>query len=316
MSFIEEMLAKKRQGLSASCPDGTKACDNDADSFSDFSDAIGTLTLNEDTRIYASAKEAITKSDETALPSEITFDDVRDEILEITKENTRSRSHSQVSQVNIWDIVLDDDIEAPLYETELYEAEQPITDAYEQSLNADETAQDIIPAPPAVTNSNKRKSDPAPSRAPTSERSDRAVVDLFNPDVPVVQPTRPKFPVGWVVVVDGPGRGTFFTLMSGMSQIGRGGDQTIQLNFGDEDISQDNHAVIAYDTERHEFLLGHGGRSKIVRLNDRLVLSTETLKNTDLIRIGETTLKLVVLCDVQFNWETDKTQEDGHEAIA
>lgn len=317
MSFIEEMLAKKRQGADAFCPDGYKASDNDVDPLSD----LGTLTLSENTRIYGAMADAVTEPGDTdvpekdaAEPKELTFDDVCVEILQITKKKIRTPSQSQISPVNIWDIDLDDDAEIPLYEkplyeTDLYDADQPIDEPKEPEMV-------VPPVAPAATSSTKRKPSRGKTRAQADEPPANAVVDLFNPDVAVVQSTRPKFPVGWLVVVDGPGRGTFFTLMSGMSQIGRGGDQTIQLNFGDEEISQDNHAVIAYDTEQHEFLLGHGGRSKIVRLNDRLVLSTESLKNADQIRIGETTLKLVVLCDEKFSWEADKAQGDGHEAIA
>ncbi len=125
-----------------------------------------------------------------------------------------------------------------------------------------------------------------------------------------------KEPVGWIVVTEGPGRGTAFTLMSGMSQIGRGDDQPIQLNFGDATISRENHASIAYDAELHQFFLGHGGKSNLVRLNSKPVLSTEPLKSDDLIRIGETTLRLIALCDKDFNWDDNKDpkDQDGGEA--
>ena len=45
-----------------------------------------------------------------------------------------------------------------------------------------------------------------------------------------------KFPVGWLVVTDGPGRGAAFTLFNGVAQIGRGEGQTIRLDFGDNSI--------------------------------------------------------------------------------
>ena len=110
------------------------------------------------------------------------------------------------------------------------------------------------------------------------------------------------FPVGWLVVISGPGRGASFTLQSGVSQIGRGDDQAIRLDFGDTSISRSNHAAIAYDTEQGGFYLGHGGKANMVRLNDRPVLSTEELTTGALIRIGETTLKFVAFCDDTFSW--------------
>ena len=125
-----------------------------------------------------------------------------------------------------------------------------------------------------------------------------------------------KFPVGWIVVADGPGRGESFSLMAGMSQIGRGEDQAVQLDFGDNSISRTNHAAIVYDADSKEFLLGHGGKSNIVRLNDKPLISNEALKTGDVIRIGETVLRFVALCDDTFSWNDGASGEDEDVAIA
>ena len=45
-----------------------------------------------------------------------------------------------------------------------------------------------------------------------------------------------------------------------------------------------------------------------MRLNGNPVLSTEELSNGDQIRIGETTLKFIGLCDENFTW-TDKSDD-------
>ena len=105
-----------------------------------------------------------------------------------------------------------------------------------------------------------------------------------------------------MVVVEGPGRGASFALMSGVSQIGRGEDQTVRLDFGDTSISRNNHAAVAYDDEQTKFFLGHGGKSNLVRKNGMPVLSTEELANGDTIRIGETTLKFIAMCGEEFRW--------------
>lgn len=112
------------------------------------------------------------------------------------------------------------------------------------------------------------------------------------------------FPAGWIVVVAGSGRGACFTLHNGVSQIGRGEDQAVRLDFGDTSISRNNHAAVAYDDEQGKFYLGHGGKSNLVRLNGRPVLSTEEMSNGDQIRIGETTLKFVSLCGEDFTWKS------------
>jgi hypothetical protein len=105
-----------------------------------------------------------------------------------------------------------------------------------------------------------------------------------------------RFPAGWIVVVEGPGRGAYFAVTNSVSSIGRGLDQSICLNFGDASISRNNHAAIAYDAEQNRFFLGHGNKSNIVRRNGQPVLSTEELMDGDEIRIGKTTLRFVALC--------------------
>jgi hypothetical protein len=125
------------------------------------------------------------------------------------------------------------------------------------------------------------------------------------------------FPAGWLIVKAGPGRGSAFALSQGVSQIGRGSDQTIALDFGDMAISRQNHAAIAYDAGSHQFHVGHGGKSNLVRLNGKPLLSTEVVGDGDEIQIGETTLILKVLCTPSFNWSSSEAGGDGHDvAIA
>ena len=180
-----------------------------------------------------------------------------------------------------------------------------------------------LPMAPEVQAASAATRSPARARRTKTrligfEKSDGAVVDLFN-DAPAAAAPKAKsvkFPVGWIVVAEGPGRGESFTLQSGMSQIGRGEDQAIQLDFGDNSISRSNHAAIVYDPETKEFLLGHGGKSNIVRLNNKAVISNEAIKTGDQIKIGETVLRFVALCDETFNWSDKGSEEDEDVAIA
>ena len=124
-------------------------------------------------------------------------------------------------------------------------------------------------------------------------------------------------PTGWLVVTAGPGRGAAFALAGGISQIGRGLDQTVSLDFGDMAISRQNHASVAYDPVTHRFHVGHGGKSNLVRLNGKPLLTTEVLSDGDEIQLGETTLMLKVLCTPAFNWSSADAGGDGHDmAIA
>jgi hypothetical protein len=157
------------------------------------------------------------------------------------------------------------------------------------------------------------------------EASLTPVVPLFEDmgvsPIPEAAPSPGKgyvmFPTGWLIIKDGPGKGASFALSQGISQIGRGSDQTIALDYGDMAISRQNHAAIAYDPATHLFHVGHGGKSNLVRLNGRPLLSTETAADGDEIQIGETTLVLKVLCTPEFNWSSHEAEGDGHDmAIA
>jgi len=169
--------------------------------------------------------------------------------------------------------------------------------------------------------------DPEPASQPRRRRNqtrvlgfnpaEAGVVSIFDKAQPTASAVRAKFPVGWVLVVDGPGRGECFSLEAGMSQIGRGDDQAVKLDFGDNTISRTNHAAIVYDAETHDFMLGQGGKKNIVRLNGKPVISNEPLSSHDEIKIGETILRFVALCNNDFNWEENPGDEENEDvAIA
>jgi hypothetical protein len=131
-------------------------------------------------------------------------------------------------------------------------------------------------------------------------------------DAPQSAPTAPgQFPTGWIVVVDGPGRGASFAISAGVSSIGRESDQSICLDFGDMSISRQSHALIAYDEEQNKFFIGHGGKSNLVRLNGNPVLSTEDLSGGDHIRIGKTTLRFIAFCGPDFTWGGDEDVQNA-----
>lgn len=177
-------------------------------------------------------------------------------------------------------------------------------------------APEPAPAPaPAAAAPQQRRPGRVKTRLLGFHKGDEAVRDPFAATAtsaagpaPTPAPApkgEPQFPVGWMVVLEGPGRGASFALTAGASKIGRGEDQAIRLDFGDTSISRDNHAAVAYDDEQRCFYIGHGGKANLVRLNDMPVLSTEHLNDGDLIRIGETTLMFIALCGPEFSWEDD-----------
>ena len=109
-------------------------------------------------------------------------------------------------------------------------------------------------------------------------------------------------PVGWLVVIEGPGAGDWFALESGLTHLGRGADQDVCLDFGDQTISRQNHAFITYDIAYSRFQLSHGDSRNRTRLNGAVVDSKVTLTNGDRISIGKTTLRIAIFCDDHFSW--------------
>lgn len=112
--------------------------------------------------------------------------------------------------------------------------------------------------------------------------------------------------VGWLVVVEGPGRGKAVNIHAGMNSVGRNANQRISINFGDAAISGEAAAFITFEPKRHTFHINHGGKANIVYLNDEAVLTPMPLAAGNVVTIGETKLRFVPLCGPDFNWEDMK----------
>jgi predicted component of type VI protein secretion system len=294
MKFIRDLLGKKRKESQQERVEPLEKLEQS------YRDTIGAL----DTAAPETAPAVDSSLEVPQAREAMKLQPTRPVIPEPSRNKTRAITPEPEAApaVNIWD--MEDDGSAPA----LPDVAPP-------------AAPEPAPAPAPETASAAAARSPARSRRTKTrligfEQSDGAVVDLFN-DATAAAPSKSvKFPVCWIVVADGPGRGESFSLLTGMSQIGRGEDQAIQLDFGDNSISRSNHAAIVYDAGSKEFLLGHGGKSNIVRLNDKPVISNENLKTGDIIRIGDTALRFVALCDDTFNWSDGATEEDEDVAIA
>lgn len=110
--------------------------------------------------------------------------------------------------------------------------------------------------------------------------------------------------VGWLVVVEGPGRGKSVTLGYGMNPIGREASNRVCLPFGDMQISRTKHATVTYDPRGRKFFIQHGESSNLTYVAEQPVLTPVELQSGELIRLGDTTvLKFIPLCGDDFNWD-------------
>lgn len=110
--------------------------------------------------------------------------------------------------------------------------------------------------------------------------------------------------VGWLVVIDGPGKGSSVRLGMGQNSIGRGERSRVRINFGDDQISRSGHATITYDSKGNSFHILPGTGPNLTYLGDDPVLGPTRLPDRTKIALGATTLRFVALCDEGFTWST------------
>jgi hypothetical protein len=109
--------------------------------------------------------------------------------------------------------------------------------------------------------------------------------------------------VGWLVVLDGPGKGNFRPIFKGSNTIGRSGSQRVPIDFGDDAISSEKQAFLTYDERKRSYqLVPNLERPNLVYHNDAALTSNVDLKQHDKVMLGRTTLLFVPLCGPDFDW--------------
>lgn len=179
------------------------------------------------------------------------------------------------------------------------------------------------PRLPWAARDDARPADPPPgdiaASAPASATDERPAHDdaatrLYRPTPPDPAPgtvetaapraNRAEDPVvGWLVVVDGPGRGHSFELGMGVNAIGRAATQKVGLDFGDQEIHREKHALVVFDPKsRRFFLQGSPDARNLTYLGDDLVLTPVALRGGETIVVGATSLRFVPFCGPDFGW--------------
>ncbi len=107
---------------------------------------------------------------------------------------------------------------------------------------------------------------------------------------------------GWLVIVEGPGRGRSFPLNKDVTCIGRGTDQDVCLDFGDEYISRTAHVTIHFDRERDLVAVRFEDKRNPVHLNGKVLSGTRLLQHKSRLIIGQTILRFVQIEDHEAFW--------------
>jgi FHA domain len=109
--------------------------------------------------------------------------------------------------------------------------------------------------------------------------------------------------VGWLVVVCGPGLGAFRPIYEGNNAVGRGSDQRIPIDFGDNTISSAEQAYIRYDSMDRSFLfVPNLSKTNVVAVNNKKPTGAVKLEHMDVITMGRTQLAFVPFCGEEFDW--------------
>lgn len=109
--------------------------------------------------------------------------------------------------------------------------------------------------------------------------------------------------VGWLVVVGGPGLGSYRPIFEGNNSIGRASGQRIPIDFGDDAISSEEQAFIRYDGADRSFLfVPNLSKTNVVSLNDKRPTAAVQLTAMDVITMGRTQLVFVPFCGAEFDW--------------
>lgn len=109
--------------------------------------------------------------------------------------------------------------------------------------------------------------------------------------------------VGWLVVIGGPGLGSFRPVFEGNNTIGRSSSQRVAIDFGDDAISAEEQAYLRYDSTDRQFLfVPNLAKTNVVRVNDDKPTGAVRLSAMDVITMGRTQLVFVPFCGDEFDW--------------
>jgi hypothetical protein len=109
--------------------------------------------------------------------------------------------------------------------------------------------------------------------------------------------------VGWLVIVDGPGRGNYIPLGYGQNTIGRNQSERVSIDYGDAQISRESHCFIVYEPNDREFTVLRGMGKGLTYVNQKVVHEPRTIHSGELLRIGATTLRFMAFCGPEYDWQ-------------
>ncbi|MFT3732481.1 MAG: FHA domain-containing protein [Hyphomicrobium sp.] len=161
----------------------------------------------------------------------------------------------------------------------------------EKEADAPPTTRVVRPEPPKA-----RKAEPEPEAAPRTvlvRGKQKIEHGAFERD-PVV---------AFLIVVGGPGLGSYRPVFEGNNTLGRSRDNRIALDFGDDAISNEAQAYLRYDSTDRSFLfVPNLAKTNVVSVNDKRPAGPVPLQPMDVITLGRTQVAFLPFCGSDFDW--------------
>lgn len=109
--------------------------------------------------------------------------------------------------------------------------------------------------------------------------------------------------VGFLIVVGGPGLGSYRPIYEGNNTVGRSKENRIPLDFGDDAISNEAQAYLRYDSSDRSFLfVPNLAKTNVVSVNDKRPAGPVPLQPMDVITFGRTQVAFLPFCGSEFDW--------------
>ncbi|SFV37321.1 FHA domain-containing protein [Hyphomicrobium facile] len=109
--------------------------------------------------------------------------------------------------------------------------------------------------------------------------------------------------VGFLIVVGGPGLGSYRPIFEGNNTVGRSAENRIPLDFGDDAISNEAQAYVRYDSSDRSFLfVPNLAKTNVVSVNDKRPAGPVPLQPMDVITFGRTQVAFLPFCGSDFDW--------------
>jgi hypothetical protein len=156
--------------------------------------------------------------------------------------------------------------------------------------------EDVPPTTRVVRPEKIKKADPKPEASPRTvlvRGRQQIERNVFERD-PVV---------GFLIVVGGPGLGSYRPVFEGNNTVGRSTGNRIPLDFGDDAISNEAQAYLRYDSTDRSFLfVPNLAKTNVVSVNDKRPAGPVPLQPMHVITLGRTQVAFLPFCGSDFDW--------------